>query len=57
MIRDVVIQALIAHQLDRKQSDVPLPFVRCTCGATMPSNRYRAHLADEITDALEEEPS
>lgn len=52
MIRATVLAALVAHSLDKKQSDVWLPMIRCQCGAVMPSNRYRGHLADEITEAV-----
>jgi len=52
-VRQAVKSAMDAHRRHVKQQDVWLPMIRCACGEVMMSNRYRDHLADEITKAVE----
>lgn len=51
-VRDQVLAALQAHRRHDHQQDVWLPMIRCECGEVMMSNRFRGHLADEITKAV-----
>lgn len=51
-IRKAVGDALEAHRRDPDQHDVWLPMVRCRCGATVSGERFRSHMADEITKAV-----
>lgn len=53
MIRAAIRAALDAHRRHRQQNDVWLPMVRCECGEVMMSNRFRDHIADGVTKAVE----
>lgn len=51
-VREIVRATFEAHRRDPDQHDVWLPNVRCVCGRVMGSNRFRGHIADQITAAV-----